>query len=191
VSDEDPYLYPGSSILRNKLGITGSAQFDIVERALVTQRITEGVPAGDFDLAHLQAIHLHLFQDVYEWAGALRTVEIAKGGHQFQFRRFVETGMGDVHRRLAAGNFLRGLSRPAFAEAVGKIMGDINYIHPFREGNGRTQLLYLDQLAERAGHKIDLSRLDPRRWIEASRAAHDGDYRLMSAEISRAIVKRK
>jgi cell filamentation protein len=190
VNAADPYLIPGMSVLRNRLGITEAAKLDYAERELVAQRIIEGVPEGQFDLAHLQAIHRHLFQDIYDWAGAIRTVEIAKGGHQFQFRQFIATGMGDVYRRLAARNFLRGPSSEAFAQAAGTIMGDVNYVHPFREGNGRSQLLYLDRLAERAGHRLDLSRLDPAQWIEASRAAHDGDYAPMSAAIGRIEVGR-
>ena len=84
MSEADPYTYPGSTVLRNKLGLTHAAQLDRLERRLVTQRAAEGIPAGGFDLAHLRTIHRHLFQDVYDWAGELRTVEIAKGGHQFQ-----------------------------------------------------------------------------------------------------------
>jgi cell filamentation protein len=105
------------------------------------------VPSGAFDLAHLRAIHRHLFQDIYEWAGELRTVEINKGGHQFQFRRYIETGMADVHRRLVQGSFLRDLSVPEFAQQAAVIVGDVNYVHPFREGNGRTHAQYLKQLA--------------------------------------------
>jgi cell filamentation protein len=69
------------------------------------------------------------------------------------------------------------------ASAAGKIIGDVNYVHPFREGNGRTQLLFLEQLAAQAGHALDLMQLDPARWIAASRAAHDADYSLMAIEI--------
>jgi len=184
----DPYTYPGSSVLRNKLGIADAALLDASERRLVTQRAAEGLPHGHFDLAHLRIIHRHLFQDVYDWAGEIRTVEIAKGGHQFQFQRYIHTGMADVHRRLKDVKFLRGLSRAAFAAAAGKIVGDVNYVHPFREGNGRTQLYYLEQLAERAGHGFDLGQIDPDRWIEASRAAHDGDYKPMGAEIARVLT---
>ncbi len=190
MSDGDPYLYPGSTVLRNRLGITDAAQLDYRERELVTQRISEGTPAGGFDLAHLRAIHHHLFQDVYNWAGELRTVEIAKGGHQFQFRQFIETGMGDVHRRLERADFLRGLTRADFAEAAGQIMGDVNYVHPFREGNGRTQLQYLEQLAAQAGHPLDLARIAPARWLDASRASHGGDYGPMAAEIGRSFEGR-
>jgi len=190
VTGDDPYLYPGTSVLRNRLGLTDPGQLDKVERRLVAQRIAEGAPTGGFDLAHLRAIHQHLFQDVYEWAGELRTVEIAKGGHQFQFREFIETGMADVHRRLEKADFLRGLSGGAFAEAAGPIMGDVNYVHPFHEGNGRTQLQYLEQLAAQAGHPIDLARIEPERWLEASRASHGGDYEPMAAEIGRTFASR-
>jgi cell filamentation protein len=163
-------------VLRNKLGLTDLAQLDRMERRLVTQRAAEGVPYGRSDLAHLRAIHRHLFQDVYEWAGELRTAEIAKGGRHFQFRRFIETGMRDVHQRLIRASFLHDLSVADFAAAAGWIMGDVNYVHPFGEGNGRTQLFYLAQLADQAGYALDLTRLDPQGWLAASRAAHGGDY---------------
>jgi cell filamentation protein len=187
VSGEDPYLYPDSRVLRNRLGITDGAVLDRVERRLVVQRATEGIPRGRFDLPHLRAIHRHLFQDIYDWAGELRTVEIAKGGDQFQFRRFIETGMADVWRRLARLNFLRGLDREAFAAEAGRIIGDVNHVHPFREGNGRTQAYYLEQLADQANHRLALELLDAGGWIAASRAAHRGDYDPMRVEIARAM----
>ena len=188
---DDLYSYAGTNVLKNKFGITDHDELDSIERRLVRVRLEEGVPRGAFDLPHLRAIHRHLFQDIYDWAGEIRTVEIAKDGHQFQFRQFIATGMNDVHRGLGKGGFLRGLSRRDFATAAGPIIGDVNYVHPFREGNGRTQLLYLEQLADQAGHPIDLARIDPPRWIEASRAAHDGDYTLMSEEIGRVAVGRR
>ncbi len=152
---------------------------EVIERRLVSQRAAEGIPTGRFDLTHLRAIHRHLFQDIYDWAGQLRTVEIAKGGHQFQFRRFIETGMADIHGRLKKARFLRNLDQDEFARAAGVIIGDVNYVHPFPEGNGRTQLFYLEQLAEKAGHPIDLGLIDPERWMAASKAAHRGDYKPM------------
>ena len=175
---DDPYVYPGTSVLRNRLGTTDPDYLDKQERALVALRMRRNVPHGAFDLAHLRAIHRHLFQDIYDWAGELRTVEISKGRQQFQFRKFIETGMADVHGRLARSRFLKGLSATGFAEQAAVILGDINYIHPFREGNGRTQLQYLKQLAAR-GRSSPRSRPDrrARRWIEASVASHAADYR--------------
>jgi cell filamentation protein len=169
---DDPYVYPGTQTLRNRLGTTNPKELDRVERSLVTDTIAQGIPQGAFDLAHLRAIHRHLFQDVYDWAGQLRTVEINKGGHQFQFRQYIEMGMGDVHRRLVRAGFLKGLPPADFAREAGVIMGDVNYVHPFREGNGRTQAQYLKQLAARAGHTLDLKRIDPAGWIDASKVCH-------------------
>lgn len=188
MTEDTLYLYSGSPVLRNKLGITDKERLEQIERLFVVERAAEGIPTGRFDLAHLRAIHWHLFQDIYEWAGELRKVEIAKDGHQFQFRHYLETGMADVARRLEKAKFLTGLSRADFAAKAGEIMGDVNYVHPFREGNGRAQLYFLEQLAEQAGHPIDLRRLDPQRWITACRAAHVGDYKLMGDEIARATV---
>src|SRR5207248_10992290 len=173
-----------------RLGITDPAFLDKQERSLVVLRSRSGMPRGDFDLAHLRAIHRHLFQDIYEWAGELRAVEISKGDQQFQFRQYIQTGMADVHRRLVQSRFLGRLAPAEFAEQAAVIIGDINYIHPFREGNGRTQFHYLKQLAERAGHSLDLARIEGPRWIEASMLSHAADYRPMAAMIAKALAPR-
>jgi cell filamentation protein len=183
----DPYLYPGTNVLRNRLGLRDPKQFDAMERQLVTQRLAEHVPLGSFDLAHLCAIHRHLFQDIYEWAGEVRTVEISKGGHQFQFRRYISTGMADIHSRILKANGFRGLDADGFCAGAAHVLGDLNYVHPFREGNGRTQILYLKQLAQQAGHPIVVTRLAPDFWLQASRHAHLGDYSAMSRAIRSTI----
>lgn len=189
MNGDDPYIDPETGILKNKLGLRTAADLDRHERRFVTARMAEGAPAGQFDLAHLKAIHRHLFQDVYEWAGQTRSVEIAKHGEPFQFVRFIEQGMANVHARLEADSFLRGLTRAQFAEKAAQIVGDVNHAHPFREGNGRTQLQYLKQLAEQAGHPVALDKLTGREWIAASRAANArADYKPMAAEIAKAII---
>jgi cell filamentation protein len=185
----DPYLHPGASTLRNKLGLIDAVSLDALERRMVAARATEGVPGGDFDLPHLQAIHRHLFQDVYEWAGELRTVEISKGAQQFMFRQFIQNGMADVHRRIVKANRFKGSSLGDFASAAGRIMGDVNYVHPFREGNGRTQLFYLKQLALAAGHPLDLRHIDAHAWMTASRCAHEAEYAPMGAAIRAALER--
>jgi len=187
----DPYVYPGTAVLRNKLGTRDPIQLERVEKEFVTQRLRKGAPTGNFDLNHLQAIHKYLFQDVYEWAGEVRTVEINKDGNQFQFAEFIEIGMGNVHQRVVQANYLRGLSPSAFARDAAKIIGDVNYVHPFREGNGRTQMQYLKQLAARAEHALDLARVDPAQWIEASKEAHQVRYDDMAQAIRSSIVGRE
>ena len=182
------YCYPPDyTVLKNKLNLRDADLLARFERRLVTARIAQEIPKGDFDLDHLKAIHRHLFQDLYTWAGELRTVEIAKGDQQFQLRRYMEVGVGDVHRRIVASRYLSGLPADLFAQQAGEILGDLNYVHPFREGNGRTQLLYLDQLASRAGHPLDLTKIEEDTWMSASKEAHEGRYEAMSRCVARAI----
>ncbi|KPF66435.1 cell division protein [Bosea sp. AAP35] len=189
MSDE-AYCYPPDFVvLKNKLNLRDAELLDRFERRAASQRAAQGIPFGAFDLAHLRAIHRHLFQDVYDWAGELRTVEIAKGGNQFQFRQYITTGMADIHRRIVAAAYLKGLSARAFADKAGEVIGDLNYVHPFREGNGRTQALYLEALARQAGHPIDLTRLVRESWMEASKAAHAGRYGPFADCIHGALVR--
>ena len=188
MSDRDYCYPPVYSVLRNRLGIRDGPALEAAERELVAQRLLEPVPAGDFDLDHLKAIHRHLFQDVYAWAGELRTVEIAKDGSRFQPRRFIETGMADIHRRIVMAGYFWGLGPDGFAEGAGPVLGDVNHVHPFREGNGRTQLQYLKQLAARAGHALDLTRIDRTAWLDASRRANTGEHAIMTRWIRRALV---
>ena len=119
MNDPD-YCYPPTfTVLRNKLGIRDARTLETAERQFVTQRLLDAVPEGDFDLTHLRAIHRHLFQDIFDWAGELRTVEMAKGSSRFQPRRFIETGMADIHRRIVAAGYFRGLEPDAFAVSAG------------------------------------------------------------------------
>ena len=188
MSDHD-YCYPPDHIvLRNRLDIRDAQALEAAERELVAQRLLEPVPTGDFDLAHLKAIHHHLFQDIYAWAGEVRTVEIAKAESRFQPRRFIAAGMADVHRRIMAAGCFRGSGPDGFAEGAGPVMGDVNHVHPFREGNGRTQLQYLKQLAARAGHAIDLSRIDPAAWLHASRRSNASDHAAITRCIRQVLV---
>jgi cell filamentation protein len=183
------YCYPPDHVvLKNKLNIRDPERLDYFEREFTTQRSRQGLPTGIFDLKHLRAIHRHIFQDVYDRAGEIRTVEIAKGGHQFQYRRFIEIGMADVHKRLVAGTYLKHLPPKQFAERAGEILGDVKYVHPFREGNGRTQALYLEQLARQAGHPLNLRSIDKQAWMAASKAAHGGNYAPMGDCIYAAIA---
>lgn len=188
MSDSDYCYPPDFTVLRNKLNIRDLQTLESAERQFVAQRLLEAIPTGDFDLDHLKAIHHHLFQDIYEWAGEVRTVEIEKGGNQFQPRRFIETGMAVVHRRIVRAGYFRGSSPDQFASGAGPIMGDVNYIHPFREGNGRTQLQYLKRLAGQAGHAIDLTRLDRYAWMDASRRSHGGDHGAIGQWFLRALL---
>ena len=108
MSDRDYCYPPDYAVLRNKLDIRDAAELETAERELVTFRLLEPMPAGNFDLTHLKAIHRHLFQDIYAWAGDVRTVESAKGKNRFQPRRFIAADMADIHCRIVATEYFRG-----------------------------------------------------------------------------------
>ena len=190
MSDQEYCYPPDYTVLRNKLNLTDAAELDYFEREFVIHRATQDLPTGDFDLAHLRAIHRHLFQDVYDWAGEIRTVEIVKGETQFQVTRCIEMGIADVHRRIVKQDYLRELSSEEFAGRAAEIIGDINHAHPFREGNGRTQLFFYKLLGKRAGHDVDLKRLKHSEWMDASRAAHLGDYNPMARCLRATLTER-
>ncbi len=89
-ASDDPYTYDRSTVLRNKLDLREAADLNAFEAEISTQRATEPLPGGELDFAHYCAVHHHLFQDVYEWAGKPRSVRIAKGGNPFCFPENIE-----------------------------------------------------------------------------------------------------
>lgn len=110
-SDNDPYLDPATGVLKNRLRITDEATLEKTEADIVAARSYELSKAplkGNFDLAHLKAVHRHLFGDVYEWAGELRTTDISKGGNRFAHHGYIESGAQPIFARLAKEKHLAG-----------------------------------------------------------------------------------
>ena len=173
--DDDTYCYPGTTVLRNLLDLTTQAELDAFEAEITLQRSTEPLPAGKLDDKHYRAIHRHLFQDVYEWAGKSRSVRISKGGNPFCYPEYIEWQLKKAFDGLAKENFFKGLDADAFATKAAHFLAELNAIHPFREGNGRVQLSFLLLLAENAGHMLDLDRLDPESFMVAMIASFDGE----------------
>jgi cell filamentation protein len=117
---------------------------------------------AEYNLAHLQQFHRHLFRDVYTWAGQLRTVDISKDGISFGNWKFTDEQVSTVLAKLTVEDWLVGLRREVVVERLAFYYGEINALHPFREGNGRTQRAFLRQLCASAGWRLD--------WSELSRA---------------------
>ena len=177
----DPYVYPATEVLRNKLDLRDADELAEAEADLTKIRaaqLADQPILGNYDLAHLQRFHAHLFGDLYDWAGEIRTVTIAKN-EMFALPQFVESYASESLGRLANEDHLQGLRRDEFVTKAAGYLGDINAAHPFREGNGRTQRAFFGQLANKAGYAIAWDRIDPDRNIEASIAAMRGVERPM------------
>ena len=161
---DDPYLYPGTQTLRNIRSIRNPEELAKIEASLTYVRIIElheRPVVGNFDRAHLQAIHKHIFQDVYPWAGKAREgAEIAKPGSPFfAFSQYIAPSLDKVAAQLKSEDQLRGLSADTFSIRAGHYLGELNAIHPFREGNGRTQQEFIRELALQAGHTLEWTRI--------------------------------
>lgn len=153
----DPYLDPRTGILRNLVGATTQEQLRKAESdiASTAELALEGIPRSN-DLKELQAIHKALFGKVYDWAGEIRTVDIKKGSEEFFLFQFqIPQGADFVFSELAKEHGLKELSKDDFVGRLAYFYEQVNFIHPFREGNGRTQRIFWNRVAADAGHFID------------------------------------
>jgi cell filamentation protein len=171
MSDESMYVYPGTDVLINKLGIQDAEQLARFERIISKRQLSalELNPIkGNFDLAHLQEIHRFIFQDIYPFAGEIRRETIAKDYFTFAPANFIEPAARDLFGQLKREGHLKGLPLEQFADRAAHYMAEINVLHPFREGNGRTQREFIRQLAQNAGFQLDWSKVDPQKLLQAS-----------------------
>jgi cell filamentation protein len=182
-STPDSYCYPGSAVLINRLGLRDQAELNAFEAFITAQRGEEPLPHGRLGYAHYRAIHHHLFQDVFDWAGKVRTVRIAKGGSMFCYPEHIAAEMRKLFAQLGAARFLRGLSAEEFARQSAHVLAELNAIHPFREGNGRAQLTYLTLLAARAGHPLILEHMNPDAMLAAMVASFKSEESPLAALI--------
>jgi cell filamentation protein len=185
--DEDPYVYPGTDVLRNKGDFRDAEGLQAFERLSSANRL-ESLPRDmPMTAAGYRLIHAHIFQDVYEWAGEDRTVRIHRPGAPFCFPAFIAAQLDERFSKLAAENRLLDLTPQQFAERAAEHVSELNAIHPFREGNGRTLRAFLRLLADHAGHPVDLTRISPRDWHDASVSGFEQRYAVMTAVIEAAI----
>ncbi len=174
---DDPYVDPVSGVLVNLLGVETREALRLAEADLVwarTNQLLESPPPTTGDLAQLRAIHRHLFQDVFEWAGQLRAVDLTRdtpGSQPFLLVSFIERAAESAAAALREEALLRGLERREFVERLAFHYDAFNYIHPFREGNGRTQRLMWSQIAREAGWVLDWRSVQGERNDEACRVA--------------------
>lgn len=183
----DPYCYKGTSVLHNRLGLRDQEALDAFEAEATAQRFSEPLPIGRFGVAHYRAVHRHLFGDVFPWAGRFRRLRIAKGGSMFCYPEHIASEMARIFGELKAKAWLRGLSVDAFAQEAAHFLAELNAIHPFRDGNGRTQLAFVTLLAFAAGYQVDFERIEPKSFLDAMIESFQGRERPLTLALQQLV----
>jgi cell filamentation protein len=173
-----PYVYPGTRILINNFGIRSMPVLQRVVDTVAGLRDDQlnGSPvAGNFDLPHLCEIHHALFQDIFAWAGQIRTVDTEKHGQDFVPAADIPGGFRHLHAELEAENFLRGLDPEKFGDRLTRYWYCIYAVHVFRDGNSRAMRHFFSGLAAAAGYRLDFAAIDPTALRTACRTGYFKD----------------
>lgn len=185
-SNSDHYLDTETGVLKNRLGISSASELEKAEADFASARSFElgkSPLKGKFDFEHLKAIHHYLFKDLYEWAGTPRNIDIAKGDNFFAHFPHIETAAAEVFEKLAKEKYLGGITKAQFCERAAFYLGEINALHPFREGNGRAQREFINHLAYRNGFYIEWGNVSQADMVAASIASFKGDCSMFATFI--------
>jgi cell filamentation protein len=188
----DSLVYPGSDVLRNRLGIADQAALDRAEADFFMVNEPTRPIFKRFTLLEMRAIHKHLLGEVYSWAGQIRTYTtgrspIASFARPEHIESYFEMA---VQKPLQRENYLKGSSREQFAERSAYFAGEVNAVHPFIDGNGRATRLFLQDLASQAGFRLSIVRLEARQgaWYEAMKETFErSDTSKLQREILNAL----
>jgi cell filamentation protein len=184
---DDSYCYAGTNILKNRANLRTLQDLQEFELVMTTQRFDEPLPSGRFGTRHYCSIHLHLFQDVYVWAGKFRKVRISRGKSAFCYPENIGKELQRLFAQLRSNNMLKGLQPKEFVQHAAHFLAELNAIHAFRDGNGRAQLAFLALLADRAGHPINLKKLQSARFLNAMVGSFFGNEKPLSVELAKLI----
>lgn len=180
----DPYIDQASGVLKNLVGAKTYDELRNAEGELVSSRMSDFIEKLPFEasgtLEDFCAIHRYLFQDIYSWAGEIRTVEIRKASEGSEFflpSSNIPMGIAWAQEELKKDGMLKNMDPCQFAERLSYHYDNYNFVHPFREGNGRTQRLFWTILCHSAGYDLDWREVSGEENDEASRAAaEDRDF---------------
>ena len=170
------YCYKDSDVLINKLNITDEDDLYKAERGLVAIRIAQlnqEPIKGNFDFNHLKSIHKYFFQDVYSWAGNIRTCNIAKQD-LFCLCQHIDYFANDIFSKLKEEKYFVMYGYENKLKKLVELFADINALHPFREGNGRTQREFIEELAKINGINLNLTKVSEEDMIIASHDSING-----------------
>lgn len=161
MTSRDPYREP-SGVLRNLFGVTDPAVLAEYERDLAFFRVVElelHPVDGRFDFDHLRAIHRYILQDIFDWAGELRTVDTRALGIPHARPQFLADELDRVFRRIA-DDPPSTTDPDAATDTIASHWSELTLIHPFRDGNSRTRRVFFDQMFRHAGWAVDWAAVD-------------------------------
>ena len=184
--------YPGTSILINKLNIRDEDKLTEAETLFTfinSSRLELEPLEGNFDFENYKAIHKFLFDELYDWAGKVRIINISKKGTRFCPFNEIEGRAKLIFERLKKHNLFRGLKKPDFVREIVDFYCVTNELHPFREGNGRTQRSFLTQLIRNAGYDINFSDIDVELLMIATIQSSNGVNDLLQKIFEEVIFK--
>ncbi|GLR07834.1 cell filamentation protein Fic [Mixta theicola] len=176
MNGRDPYYWQNDDVLRNRLDLHDTAQLQKAEVAFTSLRaatIELGPPSLGFP--SLCAIHRTLFQDLYDWAGEIRKIDLYLGDTPFCHFEYIEKEGNALMEALEEENGLADLPVEQFVARLAHYYCEINMLHPFRDGNGRAQRLFFEQLIIHAGYDIDWSKTEREAWLRANEESVRGD----------------
>lgn len=182
--------YPNTTVLINKLGIRDQSELNSVERQFVLLKSSQAEQETIFkniDFNFYKELHKQLFGDLYEWAGTVRSMNISKKGTVFCNFEDIERIGTLKFQRLAEQNYLKELTKSRFIDELTEFYHDINMLHPFREGNGRTLRLFITLLVRNAGYTLNFSDCDSDLLMIATIKAAQGDLSLLKEVFSELV----
>lgn len=170
--------YENTTVLINKLDIRDENQLNALEQSITSVLIAKAsmeISFENVDFEFYKSLHKYVFSDIYEWAGEIRKVNISKKATNFcPVERIEENGLR-IFNNLNKTNYLRDLNDNEFIDKFVELYCELNYLHPFREGNGRIQRLFLSMLLEHNGKKIDFTDIDEDLFMIATIKSVSGD----------------
>jgi len=172
-----PHLIPNTNVLKNIPGITSQEDLDRFELLSFLARL-DTTPEGDLSTNHLKKIHAHSLQDVYEWAGEFRNVPIEKGTSVFCRPEFIVQEIDKITKSINIIK-LKKMDFKMFSKNPAEIVGELNAVHPFLDGNGRAVRVYAQKLSKTVGYELNVSDLRGDAWNEASEKSFLGDNQLL------------
>ena len=167
---QDVYCYPASDVLVNLLNIQNAEQLAEAEASFSAVRYRNDqstiTSLEQLTLAHLQHLHYQLFQDIYAWAGQLRTVDISKGATRFCHCQRIQPEAGKLMALIPALDQIN--DKDAMADAMADLYCELNMLHPFRDGNGRAQRFFFEEMAFLLGYEITWPPISQQEWVNAN-----------------------